>query len=271
MFYRVGPKVVPDEERSFAAVALTPSESKRLLGKAVARLPEVQQAWRDGRILISNGTTNAFVAEELLGSAIPKFSYAVGVITDGLLSMTDQTRRLPPLMLHKGQRQTTDIRDFLKAMGKGDVIIKGANAVDPQGNAGVLLAGETGGTIGAILGISSARGLPLLMPVGLEKLVPSVTDIAQGWGQLDLRHSTGLRIGYMAVVNCEVITEIQALAILAGVKATHIASGGSGGSEGTVVLLLEGDEESVGKAIEVVKAIKGEPPVPREPHFLSGQ
>ena len=57
-----------------------------------------------------------------------------------------------------------------------------------------------------------------------------------------------------------VITEIQAFALLAGVKAYHIASGGVGGSEGAVMLTLEGDEERLTKAFEIVKAIKGEKP-----------
>jgi len=37
--------------------------------------------------------------------------------------------------------------------------------------------------------------------------------------------------------------------------------GGVGGSEGSVHLSLEGDEERVNKAFELVKSIKGEPPV----------
>ena len=59
----------------------------------------------------------------------------------------------------------------------------------------------------------------------------------------------------------KVVTEIQAFALLAGVRAYHLASGGVGGSEGAVVLSLEGDEEKVEKAFELVKSIKGEPPV----------
>ena len=59
----------------------------------------------------------------------------------------------------------------------------------------------------------------------------------------------------------KVVTEIQAFAILAGVRAYHLASGGVGGSEGAVVLALEGDEKRVEKAFELVKSIKGEPPV----------
>jgi len=49
--------------------------------------------------------------------------------------------------------------------------------------------------------------------------------------------------------------------VLTGVKAYHLASGGVGGSEGAVVLALEGDEKRVKNAFELVKSIKGEPPV----------
>ncbi len=59
----------------------------------------------------------------------------------------------------------------------------------------------------------------------------------------------------------KVITEIQAFAILAGVRAYHIGSGGVGGSEGSVHLSIEGDEKSVEKAFDLAKSVKGEPPV----------
>jgi hypothetical protein len=58
-----------------------------------------------------------------------------------------------------------------------------------------------------------------------------------------------------------VITEVQAFAVLAGVRAYHIGSGGVGGSEGSVHLSLEGDEERVERAFELAKSVKGEPPV----------
>ena len=46
--------------------------------------------------------------------------------------------------------------------------------------------------------------------------------------------------------------------MLAGVGATHVASGGIGGSEGTVVLSLEGSETAIEKAFKLVRAVKGE-------------
>lgn len=269
MFYPVHLNSTSTANTAKATVALTPAESKRLLGKAVAALPEVQCALRNGRLLISGGTTNAFVAEELLGVQLPKFRYAIGVIADGALSVTDKDSRLDSHFLYRGQRVEMDVRDFLKEMGAGDVVVKGGNAVDSFGHAGVLAANETGGTIGAILGISSARGLPLLMPVGLEKLIPSVVDAAAGWGQLHVRHSTGIAVALIPVVNALVLTEVQALGILAGVAVRHIASGGVGGSEGSVVLLVEGSEEAVDKAFALVRGLKGEPPILAGQHKFS--
>ena len=48
-----------------AVVTLTPSESKRLIAKAVVRMPEVRKAWENAYLLLSDGTTNAFIAQEL--------------------------------------------------------------------------------------------------------------------------------------------------------------------------------------------------------------
>ena len=71
----------------------------------------------------------------------------------------------------------------------------------------------------------------------------------------------GTAAGFMPVVTSKTVTEIQALAILTGVTAVHIASGGVAGSEGAVVLALEGDEETVTEAFELCESIKGEPQI----------
>jgi hypothetical protein len=97
--------------------------------------------------------------------------------------------------------------------------------------------------------------------VGLEKLVPSVAEAANHSGIYHFKYSTGLPGKIVPVTTGKVITEIQAFAILAGVKAYHIASGGVGGSEGCVSLAIEGEEEKVVKAFEIAKSVKGEPAV----------
>ena len=63
-----------------------------------------------------------------------KIVQCIGAVVDGL----------PP-----GEAIDMESRDFLKTLQRGDVVIKGANAVDTEGNAGVLVGNETGGTIGA--------------------------------------------------------------------------------------------------------------------------
>ncbi|MFQ6057747.1 MAG: hypothetical protein ACE5MB_02550 [Anaerolineae bacterium] len=252
---------MPSETITSAIFALTPSESKRLIARAVAALPEVRRAMEQGRIIIANGTTNAFVAEELLGISVPKYRFAAGIIAEGLLAETRPEDRLPPYVLRNGQPVDVPAKEMIREFEADDVFIKGGNAVDPQGNVGILMANERGGTIGMALGTVVARGAHLIAPVGLEKLVPSVPEAARKCGQLRQKYHLGSPVGLMPLVNARVITEVQALDILAGVQATHVASGGINGSEGAVVLVAEGSEEDVARAFRLVERIKGEPPV----------
>ena len=171
----------------------------------------------------------------------------------------------------KGERVEMEVLAFLDTFELGDAVVKGANAVDPQGNAGVLASNPQGGTIGALLSFIAVRGLPIVLPVGLEKLVASVPDAANGWGQLTLQRSMGEKPWLVPVTCGLVVTEIEALGFLAGVKARHVASGGIGGSEGAVVLLLEGTEQSIDKAWDVVSSVKGEAPIAVPRHRFSSR
>ena len=247
-----------DEQRSYALVVLTSAESKRLIAKAIARLPEVRRALHQGRVIIANGTTNAYVVEELVGTPLPKASYAAGIITRGELRIIPGKDRLKPVVLIKGERVDLSMNEALQAFSPEDVFIKGANAIDMQGNAGILLGSEVGGTIGQALPILAARGCQLIVPAGLEKLIPSVIEASQRCGTLRFKRATGVPVGFMPLVNARVVAEIQALEVLAGLEVIHVASGGVGGSEGSVVLALEGKEETVARAFELVEAIKGE-------------
>lgn len=109
--------------------------------------------------------------------------------------------------------------------------------------------------------IVTPRGAHLIQPVGLEKMVASVHEAALHSGIYHFKLSMGLPGRIMPITTSKVVTEIQAFAILAGVQAYHIASGGVGGSEGAVALALEGEEEKVIQAFELAKSVKGEPPV----------
>jgi hypothetical protein len=101
------------------------------------------------------------------------------------------------------------------------------------------------------------------MPVGLEKLIPSVEQAARVTGIFRFKYSTGLPVGLVPVPNALVVTEVQAFRMLVGVDAIPVAAGGIAGSEGTAVLSLEGDEAQIEQALALVKSIKGEAPVGR--------
>lgn len=236
--------------------ALTPAESKRLIAKAVVRLPEVRRAWENGCIIIGNGSTTAFVAAELLGRDLPWFDYCAGLICDGMLASTRKELRLKPLVFVNGEVMEGGTRDYVAELKGGDVFIKSGNAVDIDGNVGVLVGDERGGTIGTSIGIIAARGVHLICPVGLEKLVPSVLDAAPKLGISKFKYAIGNPVGYVPVTIGKTITEIQALELLTGVTATHVASGGLGGSEGAVVLVVEGDDQQVSRTMELVQEIK---------------
>ncbi|WP_028308036.1 hypothetical protein [Desulfitibacter alkalitolerans] len=244
-----------------AVFTLTSSESKRLLAKAVALLPEVQNAMQNGMIIIGGGTTNAFVLEELTGEKVDKVRYTAGVITRGRQCVTPEKERIAPVVLVKGEKSPMSWAEAVEKMEAGDVFIKGGNAIDNAGVVGVLLANPVGGTIGKALPIIVARGSHLIMPVGLEKMIPDVNLAANVSGIKTFDKAIGMRVGLMPVTYGLPLTEIEALEILADIDAYCISAGGVGGSEGSVVMVVEGEDQEVEKIMELVKGIKGEPPV----------
>ena len=264
MFYQTRiPRVEPADPVS-ALVALKPSESKRVIAKGVAALPEVKRAMERGLIVVGRGTTNAFVAEELTGEKIEnKSRYAAGFIVDGELSATPVVSLIPVVVLRDGRRVGITPPDALREFGEKDVSIKGASAIDADGNVAVCAASPESGTIGGILPTVLARRSYLIAPVGLEKLVPSVPQACDATGVFHFRYSTGLPVALVPMPNALAVTEIQAFEVLTGVRAVAIGAGGVAGSEGTIVLSLTGEAAQIEKAMVLVQAVKGEPPVGR--------
>lgn len=249
-----------------AVFTLKSAESRRLLAKAVLAMPEVKVALNSANVILAGGTTNAFIAQELLGKeGISPELCTVGVSTDGLVCVTDpDSRKMFPVVYKKGvPMPDMTIRDALNDFSIDSVVIKGANAVDPDGNVGVITSGFDGGTIPVVLGTVTSTGLKMITPVGLEKLVPSVKEACKAVGARRIDISLGADFGMYHLATTEVVTEIEALDILFGLKATLVAAGGIGGNEGAVLLSVDGDEDKVKACVEFIEnEVKGEPPVP---------
>ncbi len=244
---------------------MTPSEGKRLIGRAIAHMDVVQRALRNGIIIVATSTTTGYVLEELIGKRIEeKGMFTAGVVTARGCCTTDPKGRYLHHVIEKGkvtEMQTGELPKVLSKMGPGDVFIKGANAIDPFGAAAILLGGAGGGTIGASWGYITSLGVKMIIAVGLEKLVPcSLAEIARKTGVRAIDRSLGMPVGMM-IVEGEVVTEMEAINILTGAMATPIGGGGVDGGEGSKTFIIEGDEKSVTAAYELVLSIKGEPPI----------
>jgi hypothetical protein len=145
---------------------ITVSAGKRLIAKALTNHPLIQNTLKNGTLVIVAGTTNGYVAEEILKtlgySAFSRKRFFRGITLPPSKKVTNEGRLADEsefpgdVVIVKGvwhkHRTIADVVDSLK---EGDVILKGANALDSFGKrAGLLIGHQKAGTIG--LGFASS-------------------------------------------------------------------------------------------------------------------
>jgi hypothetical protein len=244
---------------------LTVAAAKRLIGKALAAHPTIKSALSSATLVIIAGTTNGYVAEEILRnlgqaeSFSKKRFFRCIVLPPG---RTTETGRLPDesgfpgdVVIVKGVWQKgKTIFDVGDGLREGDIILKGANALDlTRKQAAVLIGHPRGGTTITALQAAVGRRVRLILPVGLEKRVQS--DLMELAARINAPKESGFRL---LPVQGEVFTEIDAIRLLTGAEAEMLAAGGVGGAEGAVWLALRGSEEQLAKAAELIKEVSGE-------------
>ena len=246
-----------------AVFSLTPWESKRLIGRAVSNLPEVQHALKHSQMIIAHGSTNVYVAEEVLGYCPERDKYVSGQVINGTLCQTEPSEKPAIMRLVKGipVPPVPTMEETMAGWDDTCLFIKGANAVDPEFNAAIFNAHPGAGTIGFAYGKICGMGIPLIVPVGLEKLIPSVKEACTELGHAKVDYFYGTKIGMLPLINAKIITEIQAFNILFDLNVTHVGGGGVSGSEGSIVLSAHGNDEAINTAIDEISKIKGEPPL----------
>ncbi|MCD6336100.1 MAG: hypothetical protein J7M27_12375 [Candidatus Latescibacteria bacterium] len=241
-------------------VVLTVAESKRLIAKGVKELDVVRRAMAHGIVAVSKGTTETYVAEELLGEKIEPFAYTLGVTTPkGWKRGSDKpVEKRADLVFRNGKPvEGLSVIEAARRMSAGDVFLKGANALNYQEEvAGILVGDPMGGTIGGAIGPVVARKAHLVIPIGLEKCIPF--DIVALSRDIPTSWEEGSKGASLMPVTGLIVTEIEALEILADVEVAQIAAGGIGGAEGSVRLLIEGTPDQVAKAESILSGIYGE-------------
>lgn len=247
-----------------AQVMLTVAEGKRLIAKAVAEMPIVKKALAEGTVIVARGTTTTYVAEELTGQSIPHGSYVIGWTgpAKGDKTMGEERRPDDIVLVNGVLQEGVTMEAALEGLKAGDVVIKGANAVNGEHDlAGILIGGgpeSTSGTTGKFLPVVVGRKAHLVIPIGLEKEVSgSIVDITN---KMREPMESLNNIPSMFLVSGEIMTEIEALELLTGVSAFQAAGGGVGGAEGSARIICRGTREQVQKALELAESIQGEPP-----------
>lgn len=255
-----------------AQVVLTPTESKKLIAMAIARLDVVQNALNGGTIMVHPSSSTYFIIEELIGGKPTTNHWVCGVITpkgmcvEMATVLGDFTPKdvevdvgdLPAGWIIKDKKLYPEMKqsELLNIITADDVYIKGINALDPEGNAGILVGYEA--SMGYILSAWRKKRFSIIYPAGLEKLIPTPIDTAVKEAKpAKYDYAMGLPTGLFPCPKGKTVTEIDAIAMLSGATAIPIAAGGLGGAEGAITLVIKGNDEQVKKAIDYIEQSKG--------------
>ena len=261
-----------------AQVVLTPAESKKLIAKAISQMDEVRKAVALKKMIVIHPSSSTYFIVEALTGERPKTDYWVcGSVTPrgmcqemGTLSLTPihqpDSIKLDPgtfpysWVIRDGNFSSGEkLSSLLEQMEPGDVYVKGVNALDPQGNVGVLVGHQVGlGTIGKVMAAQKRKSFTLIFIAGLEKLIPVPIHLAAKEAKRrDCVYGMGMVAGLVPCKRGITVTEIEAIRILTGAEAVPIASGGLGGAEGAITLMIKGEKDQVEKAIKYVEESKG--------------
>ncbi len=239
---------------------ITTAMGKRLIGQGMARHPWVELVLEKGTLVIIAGTTNGYIAEEILtalgqAEGFTRVGFRRG-ITVAPGHKLPEAEFPGDVVIVDGQWQRgKTIFDVTNDLKPGDIVLKGANAYDPYGQAAVQIGHPQGGTVHAALAAVYGRRVQMIVPVGLEKRVSeSVLDLAR---YINGPYGSGVRL---YPIPGDIFTELDAIELLTGAEAHLVAAGGIYGAEGSAWIAVTGSEEEEQAAEDLVRSVRNEPP-----------
>jgi hypothetical protein len=239
---------------------VTVSMGKRLIGKAVAARADVRAVLKKGTLVVLAGTTNGYVAEEILallgqGEGFSREGFRRGMtVAPGAKAIRADFKG--DVVIRDGEFvQGQTIYDVVDELQTGDVVIKGANAFDPRGQPAVLIGNLQGGTALAMTTAVIGRRVRLIVPVGLEKRVlEDINVLAQRC------NAPGAQGPRLYPLPAQAFTEIDAIQTLTGAEACLLAAGGVYGAEGSSWLGISGTAQEIRAAADLIRSVADEPP-----------
>ncbi len=237
-----------------AQITVTVPAGKRLIAKAIAALPDVKKARCGGKILLKGGTTVSAVAEELICFPL---RISGRITARGTVSGDKDLSSLPhSILLHDGKVENVDkkLAETVAGMGSSDIAICGANLVDVQKRAAIMAGSPLGEAPGQVVSTLEAEGITTYIAAGLEKFAPCLLEEAiWACGRKRIDTAMGMAVGLIPVPG-RLISEIEALSILADVDACIIGRGGVGGGEGSTTFVISGEKAEVLKIVELLSS-----------------
>lgn len=251
-FLLEGGHFIWEENMKSIQCILTPEQGKKLIARAVLCRADVQEAAREHTLVVVAGSTNAPIAQALLeerGLPLDPSCFLRGAIRP---ADRKPGQLMGDVIIRKGEYLPgKTILDIADELGRGDVILKGANAVYlPAKEAAVLIGSPVLGTAGAVMPAVVGRHAKLLVPVGVEKRIDLPVHEASRLMNAPDHSGTGL-----LPLPGEVITELDAFETLCGVTARLTAAGGIWGCEGAAVFVLRGEADTLERSRALLERI----------------
>ena len=241
-------------------VTVTTAMGKRLIGLGMARHPAIKSVLENGTLVIIGGTTNGYVAEEVLRVIGIEEGFSRLGFRRGVTAAPGV--RAPAIdfpgdvVIRNGEwLKGRTIQDTVDELVEGDVILKGGNAFDARGQAAVQIGSNVGGTAWLAVSAVIGRRVLLIVPIGLEKRVLEDVNV------LAMRcNAPGGDGPGLFPLPAPIFTELDAIKLLTGADAKLMAAGGVYGAEGASWLTIEGSDEEIAAAVGLVNSVVGEPP-----------
>lgn len=234
-------------------VTLTVEEGKEIIALGMLNHPILINTMKNGKVLFKGGTTVSKITEILIGVSL---RISGRITSRGTVASQNIIEGPHSIIYNKGQWSNIDetiVEEVSKFTDK-DLIICGANVFDNYGNAAIMAGSPGGGAVGQSLSSWYTEGTKLIIPVGIEKMVPGdLSEIIKKTGRNGKSLSWGMAVGLMPLKG-ELFTEIEAIKTLANVECFPIGAGGLNKAQGSVTLEIH--SPSNGEYERIVKILK---------------
>lgn len=243
---------------SIAQFTLWGRECQWLIACAIQKSGLLTPYFKSGRILLKGSSTISCLTTLLANTPMR----ICGRITkNGMKTALHTGSGAHVFLYEQGKPKNVDqcLEDTIRTLGAEDLFITGANAIDADGHAALLIGSQGGGAYGTCMPFLYTEGIRTLVLSSVMKLVPgNLTTVCSDVRRDRCDFSYGMACSLVPVPG-RVITEIQAIEMFAQVKAQVFAKGGFLGAEASVAIQVEGVQEEVEKVLALVARIKALP------------